>query len=166
MTRNEKVFEIIKSCPEKKTVDQIAKETCITTSTIRAYANVLAEMGLIEKMLISNSGRGVYAYKSKGKKLTNNLLADISVKICAYYKEQKIITHINYLANKEESRFKKEKQCKNEIEALNNQKLGIYLLSSKPSKHFIKQFEAQNQQAMKERKSPKNYAGTSAGLDW
>lgn len=166
MTRNEKIIEIIKSCTGEKTIENIFKATGISMATVRVYSNVMAEIGVLEKIMVSKSGRGIYAYKATDKKITNDLLADISIKICWYYKEKKLLANTSYLESKQDSAFKKEKQCKNEIEALNNQKLGIYLLSSKPSKHFIKQFEAQSKRMIKERKSPKAYAGTSAGMVW
>jgi hypothetical protein len=43
---------------------------------------------------------------------------------------------------------------------------GIYLLSTAPSKKFVEKFKQQSQQMVNERKSPKAYAGTSAGMVW
>jgi hypothetical protein len=51
-------------------------------------------------------------------------------------------------------------------EKSDDEKKGIYLLSSNPSRHFKDKFKEQSQLAISERKSPKNYAGTSAGMVW
>jgi len=43
---------------------------------------------------------------------------------------------------------------------------GIYRLNTNPSNYFIQKIKESNKQDSKEKKSPKNYAGTSAGMVW
>lgn len=171
MTRNEKIIAIVKEFAKEKTIAQASADSGIPPEAIRTYCNVLCSCDVMERIFIENrTDKTRYAYKAKKVKLDADMLLKLDLAIYRYYKENKELSLYRAKNKKPVERYLTKAELEEirlkDLEAANNEKKGIYLLSSKPSQYFKDKFKAQNQQAINERKSPKNYAGTSAGMVW
>ena len=169
MTRQEKIRAILKEFADINTIPKVYDLVGLSRDGLRHYANVMADNGLLEKISLDTyqNSRQRYAYYATNKELTDEMM----MKVC------EDISRLNYvlrnvpediaahrLAEKEAKRLAKLE--KEKVKKSENEDKGIYLLSSNPSKYFTNKFEAQNKLTRDNFKSPKAYAGVSAGMVW
>lgn len=171
MKKQLKIQAILKEFADLNTVPEVSKAVNHSPETVRVYANYMTNNGLLEKVgkgNVGNTGRPKFAYYATGIELTNEIMQKIQMDIYFHYENMKKgYADKQYQAQKQAKikaiEFEK---IEGNLEKSDDEKKGIYRLSTSPSKYFKEKFKAQNQQSITERVSPKNYAGTTAGMVW
>lgn len=173
MKKQIRIQAILKEFADINTVPAVSDVVRFSPETVRVYSNYMVKNGLLEKIssgVVGNTGRPKYAYVATGLALTDEILKQVQLDIYFHYENMKKA----WLDKQHEEKKKAIVYAKSitkadsvkTLEKSDDEKKGIYLLSSNPSKHFKDKFKEQSQLATIERKSPKNYAGTSAGMVW
>lgn len=169
MTREQKIREILNQFADINTVMKVQGQVRLSRDAIRNYANVMADNGLLEKISLGEyqNSRKRYAYYATGKELTDELMLKICEDISKLNYELRNVPDdiaVQRLAEKEAKRLAKLEQAK--TKKSEDEQKGIYLLSTNPSDYFKEKYKKQQEQIRSEYKSPKNYAGVSAGMVW
>lgn len=172
MNRAEKIKEILEQYKDINTVPVLVKSLAMSRHAIRLYSNVLVENGLLEMIDLvpyQNVIKRV-AYYRTDLELTDALLEKVDADVtAAYYKIRHLTDELIAKRKAEKDRkaeAKKQKTIIKTPQKSEEEKTGIYKLSSAPSEYFMKKFEQQSKEARDNFKSPKAYAGTSAGMLW
>ncbi len=164
----DRVYELVNFCQTPKLIEEISDFMKVSSKRARFYLSLLSLKKVIktEKQKRNVKGRCNLFYFATGKEPTKHdvyFVLDEMKKIHRgnYYGDRtKVIKQIE--VKEEVTKYENiEENVKSEDE-LN----GIYRLSSAPSQHFLDKFKAQSELIVKERKSPRNYPGTSAGMVW
>ncbi len=171
MKRLEKVKKILAAYQDTNTVPELVRSLGISRYIARIYSTVLTDNGLLERIELEpyQKVRMRIAYRITDLKLTDELFKKVDEEITAlYYKKRKIPENViaERKAKKQETEKEKKTVKKAQEEKSEHEKRGVYLLSTNPSKHFEDKYKAQQAQIRSEYKSPKNYAGVSAGMVW
>jgi 5-hydroxyisourate hydrolase-like protein (transthyretin family) len=176
MTRAEKIKEILEQYKDINTVPALVKPLSMSRHGVRIYSNVLVENGLLEMIDLVPYQKVIkrVAYYRTDLPLTDALLKKVDADItAAYYKIRHLTDEMiaQRKAEKDKKIEQKLEQIKNKSKIKEPQKSeeeqnGIYKLSSAPSDYFKNKFEQQSRLERENFKSPKNYAGTSAGMLW
>jgi len=172
MNRLETVKAILEKFQDINTVPVIVESLGMSRFSARLYSNVLVDNGLLEMIDLvpyQNVIKRVAYYRTE-LELTEALFKKVDADVtAAYYKKRHLTDEVIAEKKAEKERKIAEKKQKTKIkepEKSEEEKTGIYKLSSAPSKYFTDKFEAQSRLARESYKSPKNYAGTSAGMVW
>lgn len=126
--------------------NEVANYLKISKVTVANYSDILVKTGHLEFEIVKIKVGSAYFF-TRTKKTFNESDAEYIIKTF-------------YQKNKSEKQTQKQYLLEHELKA------GIYLMSSNPNKHFEDKYKAQQAQIRSEYKSPKNYAGTSAGMVW
>lgn len=163
MTREQKINKFLEFFKEKNSIRASCEYVSIAYKSAVVYINVLNNHGLLHKTVKNNHyGRPTFIFETTSKQLTSDMLESIDKQIRYQFFVNKEKFEKNYLSKK----ALKKQDTTDDPETIKQEASGIYLLSTKPSKHFIDKLKDQSKLAREERKSPKNYAGTSAGMVW
>lgn len=172
MKRLEKIKAILAEYQDINTVPVIVKSLVMSRHAIRIYSNVLVDNGLLEMVDLvpyQNVIKRV-AYYRTDLELTQSLLEKVDADVtAAYYKKRHLTDEVIAQRKAEKDRraqAKKQKTIVKTPQKSEEEKSGIYKLSSAPSEYFMQKFEQQSKLARDNFKSPKAYAGTSAGMVW
>lgn len=172
MNRLEKIKAILAEYQDINTVPVIVKSLGMSRHAIRIYSNVLVDNGLLEVINLvpyQNVIKRV-AYYRTDLELTDALLEKVDADVtAAYYKKRHLTDEVIAQRKAEKDRkaqAKKQKTIIKTPQKSEEEKSGIYKLSSAPSEYFMQKFEQQSKLARDNFKSPKAYAGISAGMVW
>jgi hypothetical protein len=172
MRKEMKIHAILYEFAQENTAPNVAIAIGFSPETVRVYANYMVNNNLLQKLSSDANGIGGiprYSYIATGLLLTDEILKQVQLDIYFHYEnmKKKYQDKQHKIAKANKIIFAKvELKMQTPSDKSDDEKKGIYKLSTSPSDYFKDKFKAQNQQATSERKSPKNYAGTSAGMVW
>lgn len=161
----DRINKILAFCKEKRVIEDVSGFINTANARARDYLTLLSRRNLIKitNGKKSTGGRCKIIYETIDQKITQEDIdyvlegiREISVRKSLGL-SVKIMREIEYNVTEIKDYG---------TEPSPEEKQGIYKLSSNPSKYFANKFKNQNEQFRSEYVSPKNYAGTSAGLIW
>lgn len=164
MTREEKIKTLLDVYMKEGTIKIGCEAINMGYKSASTYLKVLIDYGMLKQETRKTiNGRPVYFFQTLDSNLTMDLYEKISNSIAFEFKESKR----RYKESKKVGIYEKnEVNIEQEEQAKKDESKGIYLLSSKPSRHFVEKLKQTDEIRRKDFKSPKNYAGTSEGLLW
>jgi hypothetical protein len=119
--------------------------------TARKYVAVLKETGTVEHCMVKEPKNGQNSTRILSRRVD---VTDEVLSMLQQYMFKKYVDKYKYHDDEEEVIHESSDSAR------------VFRLSTNPSQYFVDKFKAQNEQARDERKSPRAYAGTSAGMVW
>jgi len=166
-TMADNLRKIAKLCELGTEAWEVAEAINYSCNAARRYLKNMEDLNILRCEQVKNTARGKpykgvwYSLKTE---LTDAEIEQLTLMISKSNKDHKERFKIKADALLKAQGMNYSAQVQKELRQQEQQ--GIYRLNTSHSDYFIKKMKESNKQDSKEKKSPKNYAGTSAGMVW